>query len=88
MGTKQMHIVFPADLIAEIDRLVGKRERSRLVARAAWQEVKRLQQLEALKKATGAWCDNDHPELKQGAARWIRRLRRESDKRLERLHRQ
>lgn len=42
----------------------------------------RRRQVEALKSAAGAWKDKDHPELKQGAAQWERKLRREGERRL------
>ena len=41
-------------------------------------EVRRRLQLKALRRATGAWKDKDHPELKHGAAAWVRKLRRSS----------
>jgi hypothetical protein len=44
-----------------------------------------LRQIKALEAATGAWKDKDHPELKQGAAKWVKRLRREYDRRAEKL---
>jgi hypothetical protein len=34
-----------------------------------------------LEGAAGAWKDKDHPELKQGAARWVKKLRSEYDRR-------
>jgi hypothetical protein len=43
-------------------------------------ELMRLRQIAALKAAAGAWKDEDHPELKRGSARWVRELRRESER--------
>lgn len=40
-----------------------------------------------LAEAAGCWRDEDHPELKRGAARWVRQLRRESGKRFRNLPR-
>ncbi len=45
----------------------------------------RLRQIKALEAAAGAWKDKDHPELKQGAAKWVKKLRREYDQRSEKL---
>ncbi len=45
----------------------------------------RLRQIKALEGAAGAWKDKDHPELKQGAAKWVKKLRREYDRRLEKV---
>jgi hypothetical protein len=81
MSTRRTHIIIPEPLVSEIDRLVGKRGRSEFLAQAAEKELRRLQQIEALQRAAGSWKDKDHPELKQGAAQWVRQLRKESDRR-------
>ena len=81
MSTRRTHIIIPEPLVSEIDRLVGKRGRSEFLAQAAEKELRRLQQIEALQGAAGSWKDNDHPELKQGAARWVRQLRKQSERR-------
>ena len=79
------HIVICDELETAIDELVGRRGRSNFLAEAAWREIRRLRQLRALERAAGVWKDNEHPELKQGAARWVAKLRRESEKRFRRL---
>lgn len=81
MKTKRTHIVIPAHLAAQIDRLIGRRGRSRFLAQAAEKELMRLRQVEALHAAVGAWKDEDHPELRQGAVAWVRKVRREDEKR-------
>jgi metal-responsive CopG/Arc/MetJ family transcriptional regulator len=85
--TTRTHIVIPSDLVHEIDELVGRRQRSAFLVQVASQEVKRLRQLKALERAAGSWKDEDHPELKDGAAEWVHELRNLSNKRLERIHR-
>src|ERR1022692_2079799 len=85
MNTKRTHIVIPQQLVVEIDTLVGKRSRSTFLTQAAEKELMRLRQIKALEGAAGAWKDKDHPELKQGAAKWVKKLRREYDRRLERV---
>lgn len=75
------HVVMPSAVVAEIDQLVGKRGRSLFLTQAATQELTRRRQVEALRKATGAWRKEDHPELKSGAVAYVRKLRRESDRR-------
>ncbi len=74
---QRTHVVMPRELVAQIDALVGKRSRSRFLVDAASQELRRLRQLKALKQAAGAWKTKDHPELKAGAASWVRELRSE-----------
>jgi len=83
--SRRTHIVIPQQLVAEIDILVGKRSRSAFLTEAAEKELMRLRQIKALEAATGAWKDKDHPELKQGAAKWVKKLRREYDQRFEKL---
>ena len=80
-ATKRTHVVLEEQLVKDIDRLVGARQRSSFLTEAAEKELMRRRQIEALKAADGAWKDKDHPELKQGSAKWVRKLRRESERR-------
>jgi len=82
------HLVFPEDLLESIDKLVGKRKRSKFVVEAARKELKRIQFLQALQEAAGAWRDEDHPELvEKGTYQWVREQRQEEDKRFKELSR-
>jgi hypothetical protein len=83
--TRRTPIIIAQELVAEIDNLVGKRGRSSFLSGAAEKELVRLRQIKALEAAAGAWKDKDHPELKQGAAKWVKKLRREYDQRSEKL---
>lgn len=84
MGSvKRTHVVLAEQLIQDIDRLVGSRQRSSFLAEAAEKELMRRRQIEALKAAAGAWKDADHPELKKGSAAWVQQVRQESDRRLK-----
>jgi hypothetical protein len=83
MATRRTHIVIPEPLVSEIDRLVGKRGRSQFLTQAAEKELRRLRQIRALEGVAGSWRDKDHPELKGGAARWVKELRKDSDRRLQ-----
>ncbi|MBC8165885.1 MAG: hypothetical protein H7Y20_08440 [Bryobacteraceae bacterium] len=82
MSTRRTHIIIPEPLVSEIDRLVGKRGRSEFLAQAAEKELRRLRQILALEGIPGTWKDSDHPELKAGAAHWVKQLRKESERRL------
>jgi hypothetical protein len=42
----------------------------------AKREIKLNRQRNALPAAKGAWTRQDHPELAQGAAQWVRDIRR------------
>jgi hypothetical protein len=88
---RRAHVVLPVDLVAEIDKLVGKRGRSAFLTEVARREVMIRRQREALRNAAGAWKDEDHPELANGAAEWVRQLRAQDmvreNERLEQLER-
>jgi hypothetical protein len=81
MNNKRTHIVIPQQLVNEIDNVVGKRGRSTFLTQAAEKELVRLRQIKALETAAGTWRDQDHPELKQGAAKWVKQLRQDYDRR-------
>ena len=85
MNVKRTHIVIPHQLVAEIDTIVGKRGRSAFLTQAAEKELMRLRQIKALESLTDAWKDKDHPELKEGAAKWVKKLRQEYDQRFEKV---
>jgi hypothetical protein len=46
-----------------------------------------LDQLKALRAAEGAWKHKDHPDLKNGAAAWVRTMRAEASDRYRRIER-
>lgn len=82
---QRTHVVLASDLVAEIDRLVGKRRRSEFIAEAAGRELARQRQIHALRRASGAWRDGRHPEVRGGSALHVRRLREENERRISRL---
>jgi hypothetical protein len=73
------------DTLAAIDKLVGKRRRSAFISDATEEVLMRQQQRKALKAAAGAWKDADHPELSQGAAAWVKKMRAESEERFRKI---
>ena len=60
-------------------------QRQRILVDLATREIKLNRQRNALRAAKGAWTQEDHPELAQGAAQWIRDIRQESVKRFEKI---
>jgi len=82
---KRTHVVIPEELVSAIDAVVGKRGRSSFLTQAAEKELKRLRQLKALDQAAGSWKDKDHPELSQGADKWVEKLRQEDQRRFKRV---
>jgi len=81
LPSKRTHVIIPEDLVRAIDALVGKRGRSAFIADAASREVQRRELLAALETAAGSWSDKNHPELKQGAAAWVARQRKQDEAR-------
>lgn len=75
---RAISISFPDELIAEIDALVGSRGRSAFLEQAARSEVRRLKLLGFLESKYPAWKDEDHPEIRVGTAKWIRKVRAEN----------
>jgi len=85
MNAKRTHVVLSDQLVKEIDTLVGSRQRSTFLTQAAEHELMRLRQLRALDAVAGAWKDKDHPELKQGAAKWVKKIRQETERRFQKV---
>jgi hypothetical protein len=83
--SKRAHVILPVDVVADIDKLVGKRGRSAFLTEVARDEIQRRRQQNALKKAAGAWKDEDHPELKDGSAAWVGKLRAETEIRFQQI---
>lgn len=79
MNTIRTHVLLPQDLVREIDALVGPRGRSAFLVETARNEVRRKRLLEFLNHKEPAWKNEDHPELTGGSARWVRKLRAESE---------
>lgn len=79
---QRAHIIIPADLLREIDAIVGPRGRSAFLLETAREEVRRRKLLRFLEADEPAWREEDHPELKQGSASWVRKLRSESEERV------
>lgn len=83
MGIKtRAHVLIEEDIVREIDRFIGKKKRSSFISDAAKKELKRIKQLSLIKKLKGSWKDEDHLEMsgKEGAYKWVRKLRDEDEK--------
>lgn len=78
-------IKIPAELAQELDRLAGAEHKPRTtyVVDVLWRDVRRNKQREALKLSAGAWDPAEHPELAQGGAAQVERIRSEHDSRFD-----
>jgi hypothetical protein len=84
-ATKRAHIVLPEEIVREIDKIAGSRGRSAFLADLAGREIKRQQLLNMFKREEPIWKDEDHPELKDGAPAWVRKIRGENETRFEKI---
>jgi hypothetical protein len=84
-STKRAHVVLPEDLVQEIDKIAGSRGRSAFLADLAKREIKRQQLLQIFKREEPIWKDEDHPELKDGAAAWVRKTRTLDEVRFQKI---
>ena len=83
------HVILPEDLVRAVDALAGKGKRSRFIEDAVREKLRREALLAALAETAGTLSAKDHPhwDTKEDVASWVRESRRQSDKRLEGLHR-
>jgi metal-responsive CopG/Arc/MetJ family transcriptional regulator len=86
MRTKA-HLVFPDEVLREVDQIAGKRRRSLFIVEATQEKLERARFLKALEETKGVWTANRHPELKtkRDLARYLREKRRSYGKRLKRM---
>jgi hypothetical protein len=85
--SRRAHVILPVDVVADIDKLVGKRGRSAFLTEIAQREIKLRRQREVLRETAGAWKSEDHPELAKGAAAWVQQVRALDNRRFEELER-
>jgi hypothetical protein len=84
MKSKRAHILLPHDLVKEIDSIVGPRGRSAFLVETALEAVRRRKLLRFLENGEAGWKAEDHPELENGTANWVRELRQKSDEKRSR----
>jgi hypothetical protein len=78
-------VAIPPQVAAGIDRIAGHRNRTEFIVEVLEQEILRREQLAALEQAAGKWKDEDHPELAEGGAAYVTRIRQEDEERFDRL---
>jgi metal-responsive CopG/Arc/MetJ family transcriptional regulator len=72
------HVLLPKDVVEEIDRSVGERQRSAFLTEAAREKLERQRRLQTLERFAGWLKDVDIPgwETPEAAAEWVHRQRR------------
>jgi hypothetical protein len=77
-------MVIPEEIIAEVDELVGSRQRSKFVTEAVREKLGRERLARELDRVAGSVANVDIPgwESPEAATEWVRSLRRASDRRI------
>ena len=75
--TRRINVIFPVQLLQDLDNLAPTRKRSQVIVAATDEYVRRLKLLRAIKETAGAWDDENHPELAtpDDIDRWLRQIR-------------
>ena len=86
-GTVRTHVVLPAELVHQIDELVGKRRRSAFIEDAVGERVKRERLRKALATTAGILRDHYPPEWEtpETTREWLREIRASGEERLRRI---
>ncbi len=71
------HVVLPDKLIEDVDKLVGKRNRSRFISAVVEERLRRERLRRAIEEGAGILSDEDYPEWStpEKIAEWLRDLR-------------
>ena len=71
-------IRFPEDLIREINNISSKRDENftEFVQNAIKAYIRGLRFSNAVNESAGAWNLKNHPELKEGSEKYIRKIRK------------
>ncbi|HEU0090313.1 MAG TPA: hypothetical protein VFQ77_22095 [Pseudonocardiaceae bacterium] len=75
----RLHITLDDKLVADLDRIVGARERSSFIAGAVRRAIDELDRTEALEAALGAIPDSGH-DWDADPAAWVRTQRTDRER--------
>jgi len=86
MKTKA-HLVFPLNILEQVDQIAGKRKRSLFIVKATQEKLERERFLRTLDETKGAWTDKLHAELRteRDMEKYLREKRSSYRKRLKRI---
>ncbi len=77
IGKVKTQVVFPSEVLQQLDDLVAPRKRSEFIVEATLERLKREGFKRAWDRAAGAWTDENHPDLKtpEDINAYVRRIR-------------
>ena len=75
------HVLIPRDTVEEIDRIVGRRGRTRFLVDAAEEKLRRSRLLVAADRVAGSLANDDTPgwNTPDEVQEWVRSIRRSDD---------
>jgi hypothetical protein len=76
--TVRTNLLLPRELLDEVDRYAGARGRSRYVAEALTERLKRDRLRESVRATAGAWRDHPLFPTSDAVVTWIRERRAET----------
>ena len=85
MTTVKTQIVFPEDVLQELDRTVKERQRSDFVVEAVREKLQRLRLEESLSQVSGLWKDRAGLKTDAQVRTYLKRLRGADTRRQNRL---
>lgn len=82
---KRLQITIPENVVDEMDRIVKPRKRSKFITDALRHHIELTKYEKAVANSLKypGWKDENHPELKEGAADYISRIRATDQKRIK-----
>jgi hypothetical protein len=81
--TVRAHVLMPRETVEAIDRVVGRRGRSRFLSDAAEEKLRRMRSLEAADRVAGSISEDEAPwwRTPDDILEWARALRSDTDNR-------
>jgi len=71
------NLLLPQDLVRRLDEVAGPRGRSRYVAEAVSDRLRRDERIAAIRAAAGIWRDHPAFPTDEAVVEWVSRLRSE-----------
>ena len=74
---KRINVTFPESVLDLLESVVPARKRNAFIVEATEEALRKERQLTAIQESSGAWSDEDHPDLMtvEDIDRYVRRLR-------------
>ena len=88
MLTSKIHICCDPSMIKELDKITGKRERSKFVVEAINEKIARVKMKNIISECAGAWKIENHENFRtiKNVVKEINEYRKDSDSRIKELY--